>query len=78
MAERLTRGRRALRAVLQRTTSEEVAARCRVAGRTVRYWAQEREPDSDNKLKLAQLYGIPAGAWGAVVPPAFATKDDWS
>jgi transcriptional regulator with XRE-family HTH domain len=66
MAEGLIDGRRALRAVLQRTTSAEVAARCRVSGPTVRLWALgERNPSDEHREKLESLYGIPRGAWGA-------------
>jgi len=66
MAEALTYSRRALRAVLQRTTSEEVAARCRVAGQAVRLWAAgDTTPTPQHRDKLAQLYGIPPERWGA-------------
>lgn len=62
----ITRGRRALLAVLQRTASDEVGARVRVAGRTVRHWAEgERNPSDEHRAKLATLYGIPPGAWDA-------------
>jgi transcriptional regulator with XRE-family HTH domain len=71
----MTRGERLLRAVLQRTTSEDVAARCRVAGQTVRLWAAgERFPTLEHREKLESLYGIPAGAWGARFEPAIAAK----
>lgn len=71
----MTRGERLLRAVLQRTTSEDVAARCRVAGQTVRLWAAgERFPTLDHQRKLESLYGIPRGAWGAQYVSTFAAK----
>lgn len=67
MAEKLTQGRRLLRAVLQRTTAIAVAARCRVSQPTVTLWALgERNPNDGHRRKLEELYGIPPAAWGAV------------
>jgi hypothetical protein len=62
----MTRGQRLLLAVLQRTASDEIGARCFVSGRTVRSWVVgERNPTDEHRKKLESLYGIPSGAWGA-------------
>lgn len=69
MAEVMT-GRRALCAVLQRTTSAEVGARVRVSPRAVRHWsAGERMPTPEHREKLECLYGVPRSGWGALGGP---------
>ncbi len=66
MAE-VSRGRRSLLAVLQRTTALEVAARCGVTQPTVSRWASgEKNPSAAARLRLAAAYGITPAAWDAV------------
>lgn len=60
-------GRRALLAVLQRTTLEYVAARCGVSRRTVGRWASGiRTPDPVRRAALQRNYGIAPESWGPV------------
>lgn len=62
----MTRGRRSLLAVLQRTTAAEVAARCGVTKQAVSWWSSGiKNPSEANRLKLEQIYGIARGTWGA-------------
>ena len=64
MESPLTRGRRALLAILQRTTEREVAARCRVARQTVSDWSRGwSKPRRDARLALARAYDIAPSAW---------------
>lgn len=70
MGQTLSRGRRSLIAVLQRTTARELAARCRVAKQTVSDWLRGRaKPSRDARLALERLYGIRAAAWDATAEP---------
>lgn len=60
----MTRGRRLLLAVLQRTTAAEIAARCGVAPSNVSRWVGGLSTPADvPRARLAGIYGIPCGAW---------------
>lgn len=62
----ITRGRRCLLAVLQRTSELEVAARVGVGQPAVSKWASGlRTPGDPARQKLEQLYGIARRAWDA-------------
>lgn len=62
----MTRGRRLLLAVLQRTAAVEVAARVGVSKQAVSWWASGiKNPSAAARLKLLHLYRIPPPAWGA-------------
>lgn len=69
MATEVTRGRRLLLAVLQRTTQANVSARVRVPHQHVSAWASgERIPSARARALLEASYGIPRGAWDATSP----------
>lgn len=57
---RMTAGRRALLAVLQRTTTIYVAARCGVTPSRVTRWASgDGRPSARARARLRDNYGIP-------------------
>lgn len=61
---RLSRGRALLLAVLQRTTTCDMAARCRVSSQVVSDWSSgRRSPCLDSRQALMQQYGIPVDTW---------------
>lgn len=61
---RMSRGRKLLLALLQRTTARDVAARCRVyPQRVADWWSGYRVPAPDARKRLESQYGIPAHAW---------------
>lgn len=65
MVERLTYGRRALWALLQRTPQLEVALRCGVVKSCVSEWLSGRKrPSPYAARRLHDLYGIAPNAWG--------------
>lgn len=71
----MTRGRRSLIAVLQRTTGREVAARVGVAKQTVSDWVRGiNKPRRDARLALQRLYGISPAAWDARIEPPALNK----
>lgn len=60
----LSRGRRLLIALLQRTTARDVAARCRVYPQRVTDWASGyRSPNPTARRMLELNYGLPVNAW---------------
>jgi hypothetical protein len=60
----MTPSRRALLAVLQRTTETFVAARCAVhKGRVSRWASGEGKPGPEARRRLHEIYGIPEDAW---------------
>lgn len=60
----MTRGRRLLLALLQRTDGVTIGARCRVNFRRVSSWANgDRKPCAASRLALELNYGIPSAAW---------------
>lgn len=60
----VTRGRRALLEVLQRTKRVFVAARCCVHPATVSRWASgARTPPESSRRLLEELYGIDRASW---------------
>lgn len=60
----LSRGRRLLIALLQRTTAREVAARCRVYPQRIADWLSGyRVPNERAKQALDTNFGIPTDAW---------------
>lgn len=60
---RMTEGRRALLAVLQRTTAAFVAARCGVTPSRISRWASgDGRPSAKARARLLHIYGIP-DAW---------------
>lgn len=66
MVQGMTRGRRSLIAVLQRTTEREVGARCAVTKQAVSAWVcGVKTPGDPARLRLEAAYGIAAGAWDA-------------
>lgn len=66
----MTRGRRSLIAILQRTTAREVAARCGVAKQTVSDWLRGlTKPRRGARLALQREYGISPPAWDAPATP---------
>lgn len=59
-----TLGRQLLLAVLQRTSSSAVAARCRVSLAAVSKWAAGKSrPALDAQVQLESSYRIPRSAW---------------
>lgn len=65
----LTRGRLALIAILQRTSTLEVAARCRTGHARVSEWCSGvKRPSDTNREALAREYGIPRSAWDELLP----------
>lgn len=68
----MTQGRRALLSVLQRTTAQFVAARCRVAPSRVSEWASGKSrPSAVSRSLLRAAYGIDESAW---VTPSDRTR----
>lgn len=60
----LTRGRKLLIAVLQRTTETDVAARCCVHQSNVSRWANGTQtPSTEARCALEANYKIPATSW---------------
>lgn len=60
----MTRGRKALLAILQRTTAKEVAARVKVFPSTVSRWASgHSRPWVSGEVGLEAQYDIPRSAW---------------
>ena len=61
---KMSRGRRLLLAVLQVTTTHDVAARCRVTHPAVSYWASGLcTPSRASRVYLERNYCIPCEAW---------------
>lgn len=70
----VSRGRRLLIALLQRTTARDVAARCRVYPQRVADWLSGyRVPNSEARRMLEMNYRIPVCAWDEewVDPPRY-------
>lgn len=64
MIIRLSRGRRLLIALLQRTTARDVAARCRVYPQRIADWlAGHKVPSEHSRRMLQANYGIPLESW---------------
>lgn len=60
----MTRGRRMLLGLLQRTTGSAISARCRVSFQLVSGWANGYyKPSAASRAALQQNYGIPCEAW---------------
>jgi transcriptional regulator with XRE-family HTH domain len=65
----MTTGRRALVALLQRTSGRFVAARIRVTASTVSRWASgQRTPSVAARRALFVTYGIPLHSWAERAP----------
>jgi hypothetical protein len=60
----MTRGRRSLIAILQRTTAREVAIRCRVSKQAVSNWQHGfKKPSAAARSMLQANYGISPNTW---------------
>lgn len=60
----VSRGRRLLLSVLQRTTATDVAARCGVYQQRVSEWSNgDRAPSHAARILLFANYGIPYNSW---------------
>jgi transcriptional regulator with XRE-family HTH domain len=60
----MTRGRRALLRILERTRAYHVAARCRISEATVSRWRSgEKSPGPKARLALRDNYGIDPKEW---------------
>jgi hypothetical protein len=70
-ARPLTEGARQLGAIAKRTTIAAVAARLAVDEAAARHWIRSRRtPDEANRVRIAEVYGIPATAWTMPATPA--------